>query len=132
MNAIDSETERANEYPQTVRTRGHVFRSDMSIDSGGADVAPGPHDYFDAALATCKSLTAHWYATRHQIPLERVETHVERDAAQERAGIYHLRVRVQFHGALTDAQRAELRRAIDKCPIHRLMTTSDVQIEMVD
>jgi hypothetical protein len=32
---------------------------------------------------------------------------------------------------MTDEQRASLYRAIAACPIHKLMTTADVQIETV-
>jgi putative redox protein len=128
MNTIDCESEKPNEWPQVVRTRAHVFRADtMPTDS--TDSAPGPHDYFDAALAACKTLTALWYAKHHGIPLERVESHVERDASKEREGQYGLRVRVAFHGPLSDEQRTTLLRAISACPIHKLMTTSEVHIE---
>jgi putative redox protein len=70
-----------------------------------------------------------WYAKRKGIPLERVETHIESDDSQERTGIYHLRVRVELFGPMTDEQRAQVKRAITGCPIHKLMTTVDVQIE---
>jgi len=129
MNTVDSETARANDYPQVVRVRTHTFAADVGQESGGSDSAPDPHDYFDTALATCKALTATWYAKRHAIPLERVETHVERDATRERAGVYRLRVRVTFHGPLSDEQRTALDRAVAACPIHKLMTTTEVEIE---
>jgi putative redox protein len=129
MNTVDSETVRANEYPQVVRVRAHTLAADVGPDLGGSDSALGPHDYFDAALATCKALTATWYAKRHAIPLERVETHVERDDSRERAGVYRLRVRVTFHGPLSDEQRAALDRAVAACPIHKLMTKTEVEIE---
>jgi len=129
MNTVESETARANEYPQVVRVRSHTLAADVGKDSGSSDSAPGPHDYFDAALATCKALTATWYAKRHAIPLERVETHVERDATRERAGVYRLRVRLTYHGPLSDEHRAALDRAIAACPIHKLMTTTEVEIE---
>jgi putative redox protein len=131
MNTVDSQTARPNEYPQVVRVRAHTFAADVAQNAGGSDSAPGPHDYFDTALATCKALTATWYAKRHAIPLERVETHVERDDSRERAGVYRLRVSVTFHGPLSDEQRAALDRAISACPIHKLMTTSEVEIETV-
>ena len=132
MNTVDSTTDRPAEYPQTVRVRTHSFHADISEKSGGADSAPGPHDYFDASLAACKALTAQWYAKRHAIPLERVDSHVESDDTDERKGIYRFKVRVTFHGAaLTDEHRAQLARAIEACPIHKLMTTADVQIEML-
>ncbi len=132
MNRIDCETERAGEFPQILHVRAHTLYADVGAEDGSNDAAPGPHDYFDAALASCKALTATWYARRKSIPLERVETHVERDDADERKGVYRLRVRVAFHGALlTDEHRAALHAAVAKCPIHKLMTTTEVQIEML-
>jgi putative redox protein len=70
--SITCATEGSNAYPVELHVRGHTFRSDVGVSSGSADSAPGPHDYFDAALAACKALTATWYARKHQIPLERV------------------------------------------------------------
>lgn len=131
MTTVDCETIRASEYPQTLRVRAHTLTADVGPEAGGHDTGPAPHDYFDAALASCKALTAHWYAARHAIPLERVETHVERDDSQERRGVYRLRVRVAFHGPLSEDQRAALARAVSACPIHKLMTTSEVEIETV-
>lgn len=129
MNRVDASTVRAGEYPLTVRVRSHTFSADEGIEGGGQDTAPSAHDYFDSALAACKALTALWYAKRHGIPLERVEAHVESDGSQERAGIYRMRVRVELIGPLTAEQRAQVHRAIAKCPVHKLMTTADIQIE---
>jgi putative redox protein len=129
---IDCESERPNEFPQVVRVRAHTFHADVAVASGGADSAPGPHDYFDASLAACKTLTAIVYARAHGIPLERVESHVERDDSSERAGRYVLKVRVAFHGEkLSDGDRTRLAAAVAHCPIHKLMTTTDVVIETV-
>lgn len=130
-NMIDCETERTSEYPQVLHTRTHTFHADVGPATGSTDAAPGPHDYFDAALAACKALTATFYAKRHGIPLERVESHVERDDTEERQGKYRLRVRVVLHGPMSDEQRAAVTRAIAACPIHKLMTTSEVEIETV-
>jgi putative redox protein len=132
MSTIDCATDRAGEYPQVLRVRSHELRADVGAALGSTDSAPGPHDYFDAALAACKSLTATYYAKRHDIPLERVETHVERDDSEERRGKYRLRVRVTFHGPMTDEQRTALDQAVAKCPIHKLMTTAEIAIEKLE
>lgn len=124
----DCETETPNQYPQRLRVRSHTFRTDLEAPAS-ADSAPSAHDYFDAALASCKTLTATWYARRHAMPLERVEAHVERDDSEERKGKYVLRVRLAFHGPLTDEQRTKLHDAVARCPVHKLMTTTDVVIE---
>ena len=128
-NVVDCGTERAGDYPQVRRIRTHTFRSAVGPESGGSDSAPSPHDSFAAALAACKAQTATWYAKRHDIPLERVESHVERDDSEERKGKYRLRVRMQFHGPLSDEDRAALARAAGACPIHKLMTRTEIEIE---
>jgi putative redox protein len=126
---IDCETAQPNEYAQVLRIRNHTLGADMSVESGGHDSAPGSHDYFDAALAACKTLTATWYARKNGMPLERVEAHVTRDDSEERAGKYVLRVRLAFHGPLTEEQRTRIYAAVTRCPVHKLMTTTDVIIE---
>jgi putative redox protein len=126
---IDCETETPNAIPLVVKVRAHTFRADMDQAGGSTDSAPGAHDYFDAALATCKALTATWYAKKNGIALERVETHVERDDREERHGKYVLKVRVAFHGKLTDAERSKLYDVVGRCPVHKLMTTTDVVVE---
>jgi putative redox protein len=67
---IHSETEVPNSYPQVIKLRKHTLRADVSESLGSTDSAPGAHDYFDMALAACKTLTATWYARKNQIPLE--------------------------------------------------------------
>ncbi len=131
MNVITCTTIRAGDYPHTLTTRAHTFTTDLSVDQGGTDSAPGPHDYFDGALAACKAVTAMWYAKHHAIPLERIECRVERDSSLEKQGSYTLRVALSFIGTLTDDQRAALLRAADHCPITKLMTTSDIKIETI-
>lgn len=128
---VDCQTVQPGEYPQVLTVRAHTLHADVGPSLGSTDSAPGPHDYFDAALAACKTLTAHWYAKRHRIPLERVEAHVERDDSEERRGKYRLRVRMGFHGPMSDEQRAALGRAVAACPIHKLMTTTEIEIETV-
>ncbi len=130
-NIVDSETEKAGEIVQRIKTRAHELHGDVLPESGGHDSAPSPHDYFDVALASCKTLTAHWYAKKFNIPLERVEAHVERDARQELHGIYKLTVTLSFHGPLDEQQRKKLAAAVERCPIHKLMTTSEVEITNV-
>ena len=126
-NTIDCETIAPGQYLSRVATRAHALTSDQPPPES-ADAGPNPHDLFDAALAACKVETAIFYAKRHDIPLERVEAHVERDNTHEREGRYGLTVRLAFHGPLTDEQRKKIYDAIQRCPIHKLMTTAEIEI----
>lgn len=126
---IHSNTENTGAFSQIMSVRSHTLHADVSEDLGGTDSAPSPHDYFDAALAACKTLTAHWYAKRNNIALERVEVDIDRDDSEERKGKYALKVRLAFHGALSADDKKRLYNAIAHCPVHKLMTTTDVSIE---
>ena len=126
----------------TVNTVSHdSFRHSIKIDDqepvftdlpktmGGESSAPSPHDYFDAALGACKALTVKLYAQKKGIPLTGVTVEVKHDATEEQQGKYALHVKLTLKGVLTDAQREELHRVADKCPVHKLMTTADITIE---
>ena len=126
---IDCRTETPGGYRQVVRVDAHTFHADVGPALGSVGSAPGPHDYFDAALATCKALTATWYAKKNGILLERVEVQIERDTTRERQGTYVLRVKLAFFGELSEADKAKLYDVASRCPIHKLMTTSTVEIE---
>jgi putative redox protein len=128
----ECETEVPGTFLNRLRVRTHELHADNSVEGGGTDSAPGAHDYFDAALASCKSLTAMWYAKKKGIALERVDTRVTRDSSAERSGTYRLRVELTFHGPMTDEERQKLYVAVAHCPIHKLMTTTDVIIETAE
>jgi putative redox protein len=105
--------------------------SDLSVEEGGEGAGPGPHDLYDAALGACTALTVLWYAKRKNIPVEGIEVSVERDASQERAGIYRLSTALMLTGDLSARQREELLHAAEKCPVHKLMTDVTTEISIV-
>ncbi len=125
---IRSQTESPPTFRQVVSIDAHTLHADVAPAVGGTNSAPGPHDYFDAALATCKALTASVYAKSHAIALDRVIVEIDRDDTQERQGTYVLTVRLRFEGALTDAEQQKLHDVVSRCPIHKLMTTTTVEI----
>ncbi len=129
MNAVHCLTEIPGGYLHRVEVRAHELRADASVAGGGQDSAPSAHDYFDVSAAVCKAHTAMWFAKKNGIALERVEAHVERDDSEERSGRYKLLVRLVFHGALSDDDRKRLYAAAARCPVSKLMTTSEVIIE---
>lgn len=125
---VDCETETPGTFRQVIHVDAHTLHADVAPSLGGGATAPGPHEYFDVSLAACKALTAAWYAKSHHIALDRVEVHIERDATREREGTYVLRVRLAYHGPLTDAERHKLHDIVSRCPVHKLMTSSTVEI----
>lgn len=113
---------------QTVRIGRHELVADVSQAEGGDDAGPSPHDLYDAALGACKALTVMWYARKKGIPVEDLQTRVERDDAGERQGIYRLNTVLTVRGALSDAQLKELQTVAGKCPVHKLMASVTTEI----
>ena len=125
---IELRLDRTATMAQTVHIRGHQLVADVSETEGGGDTGPSPHDLYDAALGACKALTVMWYARRKGIPVDDIQTQVERDDADERKGIYRLTTVLKVHGDLSDAQLKELEAVAGKCPVHKLMTTVTTEI----
>ncbi|OYO27846.1 OsmC family protein [Janthinobacterium sp. PC23-8] len=114
-----------------VHVRDHILSADASVAEGGGDSGPSPHDLYDAALSACKALTVLWYAKHKGIALDNVEVSTERDASEERKGVYRLAVSLHLSGDLSDAQREELLEVAAKCPVHKLMTAVTTDITTV-
>ncbi|MDX1297750.1 MAG: OsmC family protein [Pseudomonas sp.] len=113
---------------QRISIGPHTLHSDVAVELGGTALAPDPHDLFDAALGACKALTLSLYAKQKGLPLDGLGVTLSRDSSQERQGVYSLNVELTLHGALDEAQRQQLLRIADKCPVHKLMTSSEVKV----
>jgi putative redox protein len=118
----------AHKMQHTVHVRDHSFAIDEPPSNGGEDLGLTPHDVYDSALGACKAMTVLWYANRKQIPVDDIRVTVDRDDSGERQGVYRLRVTLAVTGALSDAQRQELLKVAEKCPVHKLMTVATTEV----
>jgi putative redox protein len=116
-------------FRHSIQIDDHELFTDLPRSLGGEDSAPSPHDYFDAALGACKALTLKLYAQKKGIPLTGVAIEIEHDDSQEQQGKYAISVKLTLKGVLTDQQRSELHRVADRCPVHKLMTSTEISIE---
>ena len=125
---IELRLDRSASLAQTVHIRSHALLADVSEAEGGNDAGPSPHDLYDAALGACKALTVMWYARRKGIPVDDIQTLVERDDTDERKGVYRLAATLKLRGDLTDTQLKELEAVAQKCPLHKLMSVVTTEI----
>lgn len=129
MLTLHLETEQNGELRQRIEGRQHTWFADGSEAAGGHDSAPDPHDLFDSALAACKAITVMMYAKQRQLPLERVSIDLIRDNSDERAGTYRLQANLHLIGTqLTEEDRQKLLSIADRCPIHKLMTKTTIEV----
>ena len=113
---------------QTLEIDPHTLMADVSVDDGGDDLAPDPHDLLDSALAACTALTLKLFAARKQWPLENADVLITHE---ETPGHYRLNRVVTLKGdALTAEQREKLLEIANKCPIHRVLS-GEITIDTV-
>lgn len=115
-------------YRQRIRVGAHDIFADVKPDVGGEDTAPDPHELLDSSLAACTAITLSMFAKRRGMPLESINIDIERDDSKEKAGEYNLAMTINFVGALTEEQRAQLLAIVEKCPLHKLLSHATINI----
>lgn len=118
-------------YRQTIRIDQHTVFADIAEELGGSNSAPDPHDLYDASLAACKAITVLMYTKRKDLPLDYIDIEIDRDSSQENNGLYTLNVRLKLIGNLNAEQIAQIENIAGKCPIHKLMTSSQTDVKTV-
>lgn len=101
--------------------RGHTLISDVAPALGGTDLGFNPHELLEASLASCTSITIEMYARRKNWPLTNVKVVV----SIVKEGTESLIKReIEFLGELSNDQKGRLLGIADKCPLHKLLTSS--------
>ena len=93
---------------------------------GGTDRGPSPTELLAASLASCAAITMELYADRKGWELGAVEVDVDWPNANE--GGKQLDVAIRVPAELGDEQREKLLTIAGRCPVHRLLKASDVEI----
>jgi len=123
------------EFHQEVFVGSHRLAADESEATGGTDRGPDPYDLLLASLGTCTSITLTMYAQREGLPLKGVTTRLQHssthaeDCAEcdtKEGKIDTIKLNVELDGPLSDEQRSQLMEIVEKCPIHRSLTSETV------
>jgi putative redox protein len=115
-------------YEHEIEIREHRLISDETEDTGGHDQGPSPAELLAGALASCTAITIEMYADRKDWDLGQVEV-----AAEFTKGTHDAppkaRVDIRIPVELTDEQREKILKIAHKCPVHRALLGSDVEID---
>jgi putative redox protein len=117
-------------FRQRITVDGFTFYADIPEKIGGENSAPDPHDYFDAAIAACKALTMLLYAKRKELTVDTMEMTFTRDDSEERQGKYALNGEITLPEHLSDTEKQMLIDIAGRCPIHKLVTSTEVAITL--
>jgi putative redox protein len=114
-------------YEHEVEIREHRLIADETKEQGGGDQGPRPTELLAASLAACTAITIEMYANRKEWELGDVV--VTADFTRGTSDTPpKFKVEIRIPAELTDDQRERILTIAGKCPVHRALTASDVEI----
>lgn len=109
------------------RSRQHVSIVDQPPAGGGTDAGPTPLEYLFISLAGCIVTIGHIVAKQRQLPVRKIECHVEGELDTDvlmgkstavRPGFTGIRVIAKVDGDMTQEEKEAFIRDVDaRCPI---------------
>ncbi len=101
---------------------GHTWTADEPAEVGGGNSAPTPERLILASLGACTAITLKMVAARRQLPLTGVEVELQLNPAGKPASGNDIVRQITLQGDLNDEQQAQLLKAANACPMHKLLT----------
>jgi putative redox protein len=80
----------------------------------------GPHQLLESALASCIVITLRMIADERGLALDAADVTVEVDRSNAEETVF--RTAIDLKGALSDAERALLMRAVQRCPVRKTLS----------
>jgi putative redox protein len=115
-------------YEHEVEIREHRMIVDEPEEDGGGDQGPRPTELLAASLATCTAITIEMYAGRKEWELGAVEVTADFTPGTSDAPP-KFKVGIGIPAELTDEQRERILAIAHKCPVHRALLASEVEID---
>lgn len=101
---------------------GHHWYADEPPEVGGGDTAPPPDRLILSGLGACTAITLQMVAARRQMPLTGLRVELRLNPAGKPASGNDIQRTIHLIGGLSEDQRAQLLKAANACPMHKLLT----------
>lgn len=102
---------------------GHTWLADEPLDVGGGNTATTPDRLILSGLGACTAITIKMVAQRKNIPLTGVRVELALNPAGRPAqGGNDISRTIHLEGDLDDAQKEQLLKIANACPMHKLLT----------
>ena len=100
---------------------GHTWQADEPQDIGGGNTAPTPDRLILSGLGACTAITLKMVANRRQIPMTGIQVDLQLNPHGKPAEGNAIVRCIALQGDISDEQRAQLLKAANACPMHKLL-----------
>ena len=109
----------------------HTWRADEPLPIG-TDTGPSPYELLLASLGACTSMTLRLYAQRKGMDLQSITVRLQhfrihaddcRECETKQGFLDRIEREIELTGNLDAAQRQRLLEIVERCPIHRTLTS---------
>jgi putative redox protein len=121
-NSIVSSIKTQN-YRTKIQTNDLTWFSDESVEGGGGGGYPDPMQMLAGSLGACTAITLRMYAQRKNWALEGVDVDVEIHRGTPSSTITR---KIRLYGDLTPEQHARLLQIADACPVHKILSGTNI------
>ena len=118
---------RTEGFAHEIEIRAHRLVADEPESEGGTNTGPQPTELLAASLASCTSITLLMYADRKGWDLGALEITAEFEQG-DRETQPRFEVRIPLPEGLPDDAVERLKVIASKCPVHRTLAASNVEI----
>ena len=115
---IELSVEHLGDMQFEMEARGHRILSDQPASSGGYDEGMTPPELLLASLGSCAGFYAAEYLRSRNLAPRGTRVRVTADKAKGPARLDNFRIEVDVPAELSDADRAGIEKAVQRCLIH--------------
>jgi putative redox protein len=115
-------------FEHEIEIRDHRLTADEPEAVGGKDSGPRPTELLAASLASCAAMTIEMYADRKGWDVGALEVAVDWPGEDSQGDAMDFDVRIKVPAELSDEQRERILVIAGKCPVHRALASSGVEI----
>ena len=101
---------------------GHTWQADEPESVGGGNTATTPDRLILSSLGACTAITLQMVATRRQIPMTGIQVELQLNPNGKPESGNEIVRHITLQGDLDEAQRAQLLKVANACPMHKLLT----------
>jgi putative redox protein len=110
----------------SAHTRGHIIKTDQSLDNGGENSAPAPFDLYLAAIGTCAGIYVKSFCDNRKIPTDNIKIIQNTEFSKETGLPVTITIDIQLPSDFPEKYRASVISVAELCKVKKSIASPPV------